>query len=358
MSDPAAVQQVVVGEGDISAEDLRSNIAEILAELSTRRAVHAYLAGGSDLAEVLWDQAAQLGWLSIGLSEEIGGLGLGASGLAMLFSELGYALAPGAFIPTLVAAQCIERHASAHICQEYLPQVLAGSLKIAVSANLPDGGEAYFLGASGSALALVATAETLILVEPGDTYPVAFWDGSRPCHKMTGHRQIARLDQGDDALRYFWQLMALSATADSVGGSAAVSEQTVEYLKTRVQFDVPIGKFQALKHRVADQAVRIAVNRRGLTQAVEAAQRDQPSGYMWSLLAKASASEAYVQIAADCMQLSGGIGFTQEYDSHIFLKRARLNEALIGDSAILRDLAARELFDFVRNDQSTTDIPL
>jgi alkylation response protein AidB-like acyl-CoA dehydrogenase len=137
--------------------------------------------------------------------------------------------------------------------------------------------------------------------------------------------------------------LALAAASDSIGGAAAISDQTIDYMKTRVQFDRPIGSFQAMKHRAADLIILMATHENLLEQAVEAAQRCSPHADMWAALAKAGVTSTYRFIADDCVLLHGGIGFTWEYDCHLFLKRARLNEILGMSNPELYDLAAAAL---------------
>ena len=135
----------------------------------------------------------------------------------------------------------------------------------------------------------------------------------------------------------------MAIAADCVGGARAIAEQTVGYLKERQQFGRPLASFQALKHRVANLYVAVVEAEQALEHAVDAAACNTDSASMWAALAKAAASDAYFFVAADCVQLHGGVGFTWEFDCHIFLKRALLNRQLAGDNSALRDLAASRL---------------
>jgi alkylation response protein AidB-like acyl-CoA dehydrogenase len=123
---------------------------------------------------------------------------------------------------------------------------------------------------------------------------------------------------------------------------------TVDYLKSREQFGVKIGSFQALKHRAADLAASIELADRLVEQAVEAAQAGGEAAAFWSAVCKAQVTDAAVFVAQDCLQLHGGIGFTWEYDCHLYLKRARLNQVLAGANGALREGGFQLLADAVR----------
>lgn len=149
--------------------------------------------------------------------------------------------------------------------------------------------------------------------------------------------------------------LALAIAADCVGGARAIAAQTLGYLKERHQFGRPLASFQALKHRVADLYVAIVEAELALEHAVEAASLDTASASMWAALAKAAASDAYFFVASDCVQLHGGVGFTWQFDCHLFLKRALLNRQLAGDNDALRDWAASRLAEAARAGITTAD---
>jgi alkylation response protein AidB-like acyl-CoA dehydrogenase len=136
------------------------------------------------------------------------------------------------------------------------------------------------------------------------------------------------------------KLLALSA--DSLGGAEAALAMTIDYLKTRRQFDRPLAMFQALKHRVAD--LKIA------HRAAEALLWNRATGTpslaeMGAL--KAHCTTVYARIAEEAIQLHGGIGLTQEHPCHLFLKRAFLNCALGGDADHWEEMAGRTVMETV-----------
>ena len=134
----------------------------------------------------------------------------------------------------------------------------------------------------------------------------------------------------------------MALACDSIGGAEIIFDATVAYLKTRKQFNRLIGSFQALKHRCADLKVLLEVSGTSVEQAVQAMREHSELAGLASM-AKFYAGDAYAHIAGEAMQLHGGIGFTWEHDCHLYLKRAKLNQALYGGSRWHQDRAARAL---------------
>jgi alkylation response protein AidB-like acyl-CoA dehydrogenase len=154
--------------------------------------------------------------------------------------------------------------------------------------------------------------------------------------------QATRLLFGEAAARIAAQLLDsanILIASDAIGGAEAACAITMEYLKTRVQFGKPIGSFQALKHRSADHKVAIEAARR-LVDRAQGAPPDAPRTSLWAALAKMAACDAFVAMAADMIQMHGGIGFTWEHDAHLYLKRAMLDQFLFGSTAVQLDRAA------------------
>jgi len=137
----------------------------------------------------------------------------------------------------------------------------------------------------------------------------------------------------------------VALACDSVGGAARVLETTVEYARQRIQFDRPIGSFQAVKHRCADMLTLVEASRVGAAHAAEAVARGAGDAPLAASEAKFTACDAYAKVAGDGVQLHGGVGYTWDYDCHFFLKRAKLNQVLFGDSTWHRDRAAALLLD-------------
>jgi len=343
--------------------DLRENISRVLGDICTPRAVHAFWNGEGDLAALTWATATELGWLCAPLPEAYGGLGLGPSASAVLHQELGRVLAPGPFISTLAGAQWQAEFAGKDICETWLPAVAAGEATIAVPGSLSPGnalalsdgglsGRMTMLGPASPTLAIVPVqaerserAFAIIRPDPASVefLPYDSWDRTRQLTTMVcrGTEPIKVIADPDGrALRGLLRAAALAVASDSVGAASSIAQTTVDYLKTRVQFGRPIGSFQALKHRAADLVASISTAQHLVGHALDEARAGSAEADMWASLAKAGAADAFVFVAGDCVQLHGGIGHTWEYDCHMYLKRARLNEAIVGPHSWLRDLAA------------------
>jgi alkylation response protein AidB-like acyl-CoA dehydrogenase len=130
-----------------------------------------------------------------------------------------------------------------------------------------------------------------------------------------------------------------------LGGAERVLELSVEYAKQRVQFDRPIGSFQAVKHRAADMLLQVESLRSAVYYAAWAVERGHPDASLAASMAKAYASDAYRDVAASGIQIHGGIGFTWEADLHLYFKRAKASEVAFGDAVWHRERVARILRD-------------
>src|SRR6202020_146838 len=168
------------------------------------------------------------------------------------------------------------------------------------------------------------------------------WDRTREMIDISlqNAQPTAMLEDSEATSVALLRAMALATAADSCGAARSITERPIAYMKAREQFGQPIAGFQALKHRAADLATKLAVMDEMVTHAVHKTAANEPDADIWVSLAKADVTETFVFIATDCVQLHGGVGFTWDYDPQIFLKRARLNEVLVMANPALRDRAA------------------
>ncbi len=358
-------------EMDLATLDaLRESVAAVLAEQCDSTALHAFVDGKTALDKVLWSQAASLGWLGFGIPEEHGGLGLGLHGLSILHTELGRQAAPGPYIATLCAAQTIAEHGDGDARKAWLPRVAAGEIGAAIPANLGTAaltrsaagisGSLRCLGAPNAAFLLAPAGDAWAIVDLADaeitTAPV--WDRTRETIDIRLRDAKPAAILGDGAGETLLQALTLAISADSAGAARSVTERTIAYMKTREQFGQPIAGFQALKHRAADLATRLAVMDETVGHALHRAVAGEPDAEIWTALAKAETTEHFVFIATDCVQLHGGVGFTWDYDPQIFLKRARLNEVLGVANPALRDRAAAAFAAATRAGHSVLELGL
>jgi len=351
----------------------REGVRAVLGEQFGSTELHTYVDGKRALDRELWSQAASLGWLGFGIPEPFGGVGLGERGLAILHAELGRHAAPGPYIATLSAAQALVASADDAAIQAWLPRIASGEISVAVPADVTLGKLALSDGTVSGSLRCLGSPDAAVVLAPaqGDTWvlightgadvsPIALWDRTREVIDLTFRqaKPAGVLADAGAVRAALIRAMTLGVAADSVGAARSIVERTIDYMKSREQFGRPIASFQALKHRVADLVTKVDVIEEVVAHAVERAAEDEADADIWAMLAKAEATEAFSVIATDCVQLHGGVGFTWEFDPHIFLKRARLNELLVTANAVLRDRAAAELAEITRAGRTALELAL
>ena len=155
--------------------------------------------------------------------------------------------------------------------------------------------------------------------------------------------RIGAEGSGAATLRKTLDLAAIALAAEQVGGAQRCLDLSVTYAKEREQFGRPIGSFQAIKHKCADMMLRVESARSAAYYAACVAADDAPELARAASLAKAYCSEAFFHCAGEAIQIHGGVGFTWEYDPHLYFKRAQASEQLLGDPAFHRERIAREL---------------
>jgi alkylation response protein AidB-like acyl-CoA dehydrogenase len=136
---------------------------------------------------------------------------------------------------------------------------------------------------------------------------------------------------------------AVAIANESIGGAQKVLDMSVEYAKVRVQFGRPIGSFQAIKHKCADMLLEVESGKSAAYYAAWAAAEDNEELPIAAALAKAYVSDAYFHAASENIQIHGGIGFTWEHDAHLYFKRAKSSEILLGDATYHRELLAQRI---------------
>ena len=337
-------------ESDLAA--LNESIADVLNSEADRAALHRHIDGKAPLDDVLWSKAAELGWLAIGLPECDGGLGFGVTGLDLLLRRLGHHVAPGPFTSTLAAAQSISEVADAATREAWLPRIATGTCRLAVAAHPGETalGDAWLLAGQGCEAALVPLGTGEWGIVPLESARAeTMWDRTRTMLTLdlAGVAPLATLP-GKATAEALTRHLALAIAADAIGGTRAIIALTVDYMMQREQFGRTIASFQALKHRVADHMAELVSGEHFLDLAVESAARGDVDAGVWARLAKARCTQSYARIAEDCLQLHGGVGFTWEFDVHMYLNRARLNEHLVAPNPELKDAAVAGLADAMR----------
>ena len=136
---------------------------------------------------------------------------------------------------------------------------------------------------------------------------------------------------------------AIALAAEQLGGAQRALDMAVEYAKIRHQFGRPIGSFQAIKHRCADLLLEVESLRSAVGYAAAAAAEDSPEIPVLASLVQAYAAETYFHVAAENIQIHGGIAFTWEHDAHLYFKRAKSSELFLGDGSYHRERLATRI---------------
>ncbi|MEX2326383.1 MAG: acyl-CoA dehydrogenase family protein [Pseudomonadales bacterium] len=322
-----------------------------------------------------WQQMVELGWAGIVVPEDFGGLGFGYMGLGVVMEECGRTLTASPLLATAVGASAILHGGSDEQKGELLPQVASGELLLTlaleetphhnphgVACKAEKAGSGYkvtgnktFVLDGHVADKLVVVARTagnsgdrdglsLVLVDrdaSGVSVTRTFMADSRNAANVEfkGAEGVLLGDEGKaaDVLDKILDIGRILLAAEMLGSSQECFERTLEYLKTREQFGVPIGSFQALKHRAAQMFCEIELSKSVVLEALSALDDDSDEIAELASLAKARLNDTYNLVSSEGVQMHGGIGMTDEYDIGFFMKRARVSEHTFGNSAFHRD---------------------
>jgi alkylation response protein AidB-like acyl-CoA dehydrogenase len=291
----------------------------------------------------IWAAAAEAGWFRLLTAESEGGLEAGAGELAALFREVGRHLAAGPFAEAIVAGGLLRSSA------ELGPDtnvITFGGLRGTAGPRTATGSAGAVEHADDAHLLLLAAdvegGRAVIAVDPRDervgVERLAAVDlAGRPCRVELRQASFEVVAAGEAAARLLERadaLLAVAGAATLAGIARELVEMTVQYAKDRVQFERPIGSFQAVQHRLAEMAVTTA----GIESAVEAAIVATEARAPWEAAALwALAAEMTRDVAQSALQVHGGIGFTDEHRLHAYLKRTlRLQAAAAEGDALAR----------------------
>jgi acyl-CoA dehydrogenase len=327
-------------------------------------------------SRALWKEMAELGWVGLAFPENLGGAGLGFAELAVVLEELGKTLAPEPFLGTvLMGGQALLLGGSEAQQQAWLPRLCAGDAIVSLAhqearsryevhhvetrAERPGAGwrltgekvqvldghvaDALLIPARTSGGAADAAGISLFLVTKG----AAGLTTTRQTRLDSRGAALVRLagvagelvgaeGQAGALLSRVIDRATIGLCAEMLGGMQQAFALTLEHLKTRKQFDVPIGSFQALKHRAADVFIELELARSVVMAAARAVDENAAELAKLASLAKAKCSDAYVLATNEGVQMFGGVGMTDEYDIGLYMKRARAAELTFGDAAFHR----------------------
>ena len=344
-----------------------------------------FIDGDTGLLDQVMTGLAELGTTAVNISEENDGLGLGTLDLIPVFEEVGRAVLPGPLLETqALAVPLLEKYGTAEQQAKYLPEIAAGTRRVTLAwlepfnEYTPEGilCHAEFEGnhlvidgvkemvpdadLAETILTIVRTSGTdgedgltLVLVDKDEDITCDIQrcvDETKHLAKVTFHKKHVAKSQILGEEDGGWKLMKegllhLNAALSSMitGGLESVVDMVTEYAKIREQFGGPIGRFQAVKHPIVDMKIELESARSLSYYAAWALENDADDKEAAVYSARSFATGAFMRAAAENIQLHGGIGFTEEVDCHLYLKRAHFYEHYLGSEQYYNEQIAAAL---------------
>ena len=368
-------------------EMLRQSVREFLGAECPMTYVRQMMEDERGYAGDQWKKMAELGWTGLIIPEQYGGAGLNMVDMVVVLEEMGRVVMPGPFFASaLLGGLAIDLGGTEAQKQRYLPELAAGKLKATLAQVEESGrwdaeGIALPAKASGGGFSLSGTKLFAHDAHNADVLVVPARSGGSgsdgitmllvdPKAKGVSIRVLKTMDQtrklcevkfdqvavGKDAVLgevgKGWTLLdrlvdraKVALCAEMCGGAQKVLEMSVEYAKVREQFGKPIGSFQAIQHKCANMMVQVESAKSATYYAAWAVANDVAEAHLAACMAKAYCSDAYRFVAAEGIQIHGGIGFTWEHDMHLYFKRAKGSEVTFGDATWNRELVAQVVLD-------------
>jgi alkylation response protein AidB-like acyl-CoA dehydrogenase len=317
------VKFVLDAEQRLFAETLHT----LLAEAGTARAVRAWAAGDIKPGRALWSALADAGVFALAVPEAHGGAGPLPVELVCAAEQLGRHAVPGPFVETLAAAELLGRLGGDPLAAAWLPRIAAGEALI--SLTLPPA-VPYALDGDVADLVLTADPDVREAAVRGGTALGALDPARRLLPAVPGEPLVSG-DAAREASAAAYDLGALLCSAQQLGLGHALLDFSVEYAKTRQQFGHPIGEFQAVKHHLAGVLVELEFARPLLFGAALAYRTPDFSRDVSA--AKSAASAASYAAARVALQVHGAIGYTDEYDPSLWIRKARALHSAWGSPA-------------------------
>jgi len=356
----------------IALTDDHRELAEVarafLTSQKARWAARSLLDTADESRPPFWQNLVELGWLGLHIDEEHGGSGYGLPELVVVIEELGRAVAPGPFVPTVIASAVIAKDGTADQKSRLLPGLIDGTItaaigldsQVRVSDGLADGDAGIVLGAGLGELLVIAAGDDVLLLERGrEGVSVDVPDNLDPTRR-SGRVRLQNVSVSADDIVPGARESALARArtllaAEAVGGASDCVDAAVAYAKVREQFGRTIATFQAVKHHCANMLVAAESATAAVWDASRAASEDEQQFRLIAAAAAALAFPAYARNAELNIQVHGGIGFTWEHDAHLHLRRALVIAALLGGDAPARDVFDRTASGAVR--ENSLDLP-
>jgi alkylation response protein AidB-like acyl-CoA dehydrogenase len=323
-----------------------------LERVGARAEARALLDAPEEGLPSFWDDLVALGWLGLHVPESRGGSGYGLPELVVVVQELGRALAPGPFLPTVLASAVVSSAGSEAQRSALLPGLADGSRiaalglvgDITLEGGVADGDGGVVLGAGMASTFLLVAGDDVIAVDrDADGCSVTIGGNLDPTRRC-GRVRLEKVAVPDEcvmrgAAGIARDLARVLIGAEAAGGAQECVDRATEYAKVRQQFGRPIAMFQAVKHHCANMLVSSEL----ATAAVwDAARASSSGGEQFALAAAVAGVEAipaFLRNAQMNIQVHGGVGFTWEHDGHMLLRRAAVLAALVDSEAAARDVA-------------------
>lgn len=366
-------------------EMLKTSARDFLQKECSKQLVKQLDESDTGYSPELWRKMAELGWMGLIFPEKYGGSGGSFLDLIVLLEEMGHNILPGPFFSTVVlCGLTILASGTEEQKRELLPKIANGEMILALALTEPSAsydaasikakatahnddyiinGTKLFVLDANVADCILCVARTKETKNPEDGLTIFLVDAKSPGIKCTLLKTLARdkqceivldnvtlpkknilgkLDQGWPIVKDTLQKATAAKCAEMVGGAQAALEMTVKYAKERVQFNRPIGSFQAIQHYCANMVTDVDGARFITYKAAWELSEGLPATKDVAV-AKAWTSEAYGRVTLLAHQIFGAIGFTMDHDIHLYYRRAKAGEIMFGDGDFQRATVAQEL---------------
>lgn len=356
----------------IALTDDHRELAEVargfLTSQKARWAARSLLDAAEESRPPFWQNLVELGWLGLHVDEEHGGSGFGLPELVVVVEELGRAVAPGPFVPTVIASAVIAKDGSAEQKSRLLPGLIDGTVtagvgldgRVELKNGIADGDAGIVLGAGLAELLLINAGEDVLLLERDRAGVSVDVPNNFDPTRRSGRVRLENVNVSADDVLVGARASALARArtllaAEAVGGAADCVDAAVDYAKVRQQFGRTIATFQAVKHHCANMLVASESGVAAVWDASRAASEDENQFQLAAAVAATLAFPAYARNAELNIQVHGGIGFTWEHDAHLHMRRALVIAALFGGDAPARDVFERTAAGAKR--ENSLDLP-
>ena len=316
----------------------------------------------------VWSQLAAQGYTGVNFDEAYGGVGLGLVELVLLMEEAGRVLLPGPLFSTVALAGAVidacgsdeqKRRLLTPICRGEACATLAllesaaswdpAAVRMSGSGGHLSGVKLFVTDAAEALVLVVVTCDGVHVVDTSGTgvriEAMAGIDPTRRVYAVTFENTSTEPLGHPDRLRHGLDVATTALVAEMVGGMQRTLDLTIEYAKTRKQFGKPIGSFQAVQHQCADMYLETESARSAAYYAAWALQERAPDAATAVAIAKLYASDAARAVGNRGIQVHGGMGFTWESDLHLYYRRAKASETMLGDATFHRERLARLVID-------------